>query len=81
MEPLSYIAGLVGLMAFVPQTFRTIKMRETRDLSLITYVMLCLTSVLWTIYGFGKHEPAIWITNIIVGTCSVIITVLKLRYG
>ena len=78
MEVISYIAGTLTLFAFLPQTYKTIKTKSTKDLSLPTYLIISASAILWTTYGLYSHKPAIWATNLIVAVCSVIITSLKL---
>ena len=81
MEMISYIAAGITLSAFLPQTVRTIRLKETRDLSLITFFMLSTAGVLWTVYGFSTDQMALWVTNGIVTACTAVIVALKLRYG
>lgn len=81
MEKVSYIAALITLIGFLPQTIRTIRLKETRDLSLLTFLMIGCASIFWTIYGFALHSPAIWGTNIIVGICNFTIAALKIKHG
>ena len=47
MDPISReliggIAALLTTAAYIPQAFRTIRTRQTRDLSLSTYLMLAV---------------------------------------
>jgi len=81
METLGYIAGLVTLAGFMPQTLKTIRTRETGDLSLATFVLLDMSATLWVIYGLANAKPAIWLTNCVVGVCSLIVVILKIKHG
>lgn len=81
MEFIGYVAGLFTLVGYLPQTFKTIKTRQTKDLSLWTFLIIGSSAVLWTVYGFGDSKPAIWITNSVVAACSLIIISIKLRHN
>ena len=79
MQIISYFAGTLALMAYLPQTIKTIRTRHTKDLSLPTFLMLCSAAVLWTIYGIGEGIPAIWVTNSIIAIFSIIILTIKIK--
>ena len=79
MDIIGYIAGILTLVGYLPQTFKTIRTRETRSLSLLTFLIIGTSAVLWTIYGYSEAKPAIWVTNGVVTLCSVTIIIIKLR--
>ncbi len=79
MEIFGYIAGLLTLIAYLPQTIKTIQTRHTKDLSLSTFVIVGISALLWTIYGISQVIPAIWVTNGVVTVCSSIIVLIKLQ--
>jgi MtN3 and saliva related transmembrane protein len=79
MDVIGYAAGILTLIGYLPQTIKTIRIRETKDLSLLTFLIIGTSGVLWTVYGLGNHKPAIWVTNGVVALCSLIITTIKLR--
>jgi len=78
MNVIGYLAGLLTLIGYLPQTIKTIRTRHTKDLSLPTFIIIGTSAVLWTVYGLGNSKPAIWVTNSIVALCSLIITAIKL---
>lgn len=79
MNYIGLAATVLTIMAFLPQTFQVVKTRKTRDISLTTYATLIVTSSLWTLYGFGSKDTAIYITNIVICICCVIIVIFKLK--
>lgn len=79
MEIIGYLAGTLTLVGYLPQTIKTIYTRRTKDLSLLTFIIIGTSAVLWTIYGLSNNIPAIWVTNGVVTLCSLIITSIKLR--
>jgi len=79
MNLVGYIAGVLTLFAFLPQSFKTIRTGKSRDLSLPTYVLLVLSAFLWVIYGLGNHKLAIYGTNAVVFLLSAIILAMIVR--
>jgi MtN3 and saliva related transmembrane protein len=78
MHLIGYLAGTFTLIGFLPQTYKTIRTRNTKGLSLSTFFIVGAGAALWTAYGVGLHTPVIWVTNGIVATCCLIITMIKL---
>ena len=78
MEFIGYIAGLLTLIGYLPQTIKTIRTRRTADLSLATFLIIGTSALLWTIYGLYSQQPAIWVTNGVVTLCSATIMQIKL---
>ncbi|OGL31386.1 hypothetical protein A3F37_02225 [Candidatus Saccharibacteria bacterium RIFCSPHIGHO2_12_FULL_41_12] len=74
-----FVATVLTILAFLPQTFKVVKTRETRDIALLTYLTLVVTSTLWTTYGVLLNNPALYVTNSAVGLCSITIVIFKLR--
>lgn len=79
MELLGYVGTVLTISAFLPQAIKTIKTRETRDLSLPTYIILVVSALVWTIYGLGTHALPIAITNATVFLSSLVVLILKLK--
>lgn len=79
MEVVGVIAGTLTLLTYVPQAYRTIKTRKTRDLSLVTLLLLCASALLWVIYGILGDLPAVWLTNSIVLVLGVTIVSIKVK--
>ena len=75
------LAGFLCTISFVPQIVRIFKTRHTRDLSLITFSILCLGVFLWLIYGILiKDLPVVLANSVILILCSLIV-VMKVKYG
>lgn len=71
-------ATVLTVAAFIPQAYKAIRTRHTKDLALPTYVTLVITGTLWTIYGLERHDPALYITNTLVGLLALTICIVKL---
>jgi MtN3 and saliva related transmembrane protein len=81
MNFIGYIAAVLTVAAFMPQTYQAVKTRKTRDLSLPTYLTLIVTGTLWSIYGFGLHSPSIYLTNMIIAVLALTISIMKIIEG
>jgi MtN3 and saliva related transmembrane protein len=81
MEFVGAVAGALTLVGYLPQTVKTIRTRRTKDLSLMTFCVIGVSALLWTIYGFSKGLPSIWLTNAVVTACNVVIISIKLSAG
>jgi MtN3 and saliva related transmembrane protein len=76
MNFIGYIAAVLTVAAFMPQTYQAVKTRKTRDLSLPTYLTLIVTGTLWSIYG-----PSIYLTNMIIAVLALMISIMKIIEG
>jgi MtN3 and saliva related transmembrane protein len=77
-EILGYIAAFLTTAAFLPQTIKTIKSRDTASISLAMYVMFTTGIVLWLAYGILIESMPMIIANVITFVLSATILLLKL---
>jgi len=70
-------ATVLTVAAFVPQAYKAVRTRHTKDLALSTYLTLVVTGTLWTIYGIGQHDAALYVTNSLVGLLALVICIVK----
>ncbi len=66
--------------AFLPQLIKTIKLKQTKDLSLMMYLVFVIGIVLWLIYGINKNDLPIILANIVSLLLSGTVLVLKIIY-
>lgn len=79
MNFVGFAATVLTVAAFVPQTYKAVKTRHTRDLAFSTYATIVVTGILWTTYGIEKHDPALYVTNSLVGLLALTICIVKLK--
>ena len=81
IETVGACAACLTTLCWVPQAWRTIRLRETRAISLWTQIAFSLGLALWLAYGLLIGSWPLVAANavslVLVGT----ILVLKLRYG
>jgi len=75
------IAGAFTTIAFLPQVIKTLKLKETKDISLWMYIILCAGVFLWLVYGLLIKDLPIIAANSISFILAVIILSSKLKYG
>lgn len=73
-------AGSVTIVSFLPQAIRVWKSRRTQDLSAVTFALLVIQAVLWSLYGIVIAQPPVIWTNVCVLILSGSILIAKLRH-
>ncbi len=72
------VAAVLTTSAFVPQAFKIIRMRQTKDLSLTMYIMMFTGQLCWLAYGIYLKDLPLILANIIGGSLSGTILGFKL---
>ena len=74
------IAGILTSIRLIPQLYRSLKIKETRDISMAFLVILFFQALFLILYGFTKPDDLIVYMNTLPLICSVILIHLKLKY-
>lgn len=64
-EIVGYVAGICIATCFLPQTLQTIKSKNVKDLSLISYIIYCIGMICWVIYGIYLNSLQMIIFNLV----------------
>lgn len=80
-EVIGYIAATVGTIIFIPQAIKTIKTRDTKSLSLPTFVLISLNNSLWLTYGIITNNSVIILSQVLVFPLCLVILGYKIKYG
>ena len=78
---IGFTAAFFTTFAFLPQSIRTIKTKETKDLSLGMLVMIEIGLVAWLCYGFMISSTPIIAANAVSLIFMSFILILKIKYG
>jgi MtN3 and saliva related transmembrane protein len=85
METFTLILGLTAAFlttfAYLPQSVKSIRTKETKDLSLPMVIMLECGLIIWLAYGIMIQSIPIIAANTVSLVLMTIILVLKLRFG
>ena len=67
-------AAVLTTAANIPQTYKIIKTKSTKDISTVTYGMLLIGFAMWVAYGILREDYPVLIANSIsVLVCSTIL--------
>ena len=70
-------AAVLTTAAFLPQAIRTIRTKETRDLSLGMLITQTTGNLAWITYGYCIADVPLFAANIV--TFSLVATILALK--
>ena len=74
-------AGFFTTISFLPQVIKAWKSKSTKDIAVGMYIVLAVGLLLWIFYGFAIHSIPIIITNAIGLILSLLVLLLKIKYG
>jgi len=82
IEAIGFTAGVLGLIAWIPQIVRVWLKGEHEGISLLTLASILTTLALWTIYGFLINSLSMIVSNgAAFGLIGLVyIGVIRLRY-
>lgn len=79
-EMIGTLAGMLCAVSFFPQVIKVIRTKQTKDLSLLTFLALSIGVFCWFIYGLMLGKAAIIISNGIILFMALAILLMKLKY-
>ena len=75
---IGYLASICMILGYMPQAIMTIRTRDTDGISIMTFSMMGLGAIFFIINGIMWGNWPLVITNLITGTCSVLIFAIKI---
>ncbi len=78
---IGFTAAVLTTSAFLPQVIKTWKLRETKDLSLLMYIVITTGVFMWLVYGLLIGDLPIIFANVITFMLAFTVLVFKIRYG
>ena len=76
---LGFAAGFILILAYVPQVFKTIKTKSTKDISLLFTILIFAGDVLWIIYGIIINSSPLMLTNSVLAILISPILIIKIK--
>ena len=76
---LPLLAGSIGSISVFIQAYKIYLSKLTRDISLISYLLLILSSCIWIIYGIYKKDNYLIIGSSIILIPSIFIVYYKIK--
>ncbi len=81
VELLGFVAAALTSLCWLPQTWRTLRTRDTRAISLWTQLLLACGTVLWLVYGVQILSWPVIAANTLTLLLVLAIITMKLRFG
>jgi len=78
---LGLIAASCTTIAFLPQVIKAFRTRETKDISLLMYIVLVTGVFLWLVYGIIIEDIPLILANSLTLLFAAVVLVLKLKNG
>lgn len=78
IQLLGFGAALATTISNFPQTYKIIKTKSTKDISLTTYLLLTFGCAMWLVYAFLQNDIPLLVANAISTAISMIIVTLKI---
>jgi MtN3 and saliva related transmembrane protein len=78
---IGFVAAVLTTTSLLPQVIKSLKMKETKDISLLMYVILATGMFLWMVYGFLLHNLPLITANGISLALVMVILIFKIKYG
>ena len=75
------MVGIAMNFAYVTQSYKIIKTKSVKGVSLVTYLIFALGMIVWLIYGISIKSPPIIISNIVSFTGAISVVILYLIYS
>ena len=78
---IGFAAVLISVFIQVPQLYKIYSTGESKNLSCLTYILLCISSLLWVIYHYRMGTPHGMISGGITLVISAFILYLILSHN
>jgi len=77
---IGFTAGTLTIVSFAPQAVKAYITKKTRDISLLTFIIVTIEVMLWLTYGIMVKDYPIIFANFFTLCMSVSIIIMKLIY-
>jgi len=81
MTIIGLAAAVFTTIAFLPQAIKSIKTKQTRDISLPMYVIFTTGVFLWLVYGITISDIPLILANGVTFILAGVILVLKIKHS
>lgn len=74
------VAAVCTTSAFVPQAIRVWRLKRADEISLVTFSVFSLGTLVWLLYGLLIDSTPVIAANVVTLAIAIVIVALKLRY-
>lgn len=75
-----FIASFTSVISLLPQIHKSYVTKSCNDISFLMLLNFFISSLSWIIYGALIEAQTVWMTNIILLLCSIILLHMKIKY-
>lgn len=75
-----YIAFITSVVGLLPQVYKAIQTKSTRDVSMMMLMNYIVCSIAWIGYSFYCHSAFVFFSNVLGLVSSVVLVYLKMHY-
>lgn len=80
-EIIGGIAAILTTAAYIPQSIKVFREKNTKSLSLGMYILITTGIATWVIYGLMIESPSLILANGITFVLALSILLMKIRHG
>ena len=81
-KTIGILAAFLTSTGFIPQIIKAFTIKEMKDISLITLLIIFIGTLLWIIYGLSIMDPIVITANTITcSTAAILLTMKKIYNG
>jgi MtN3 and saliva related transmembrane protein len=77
----SFLATFTSVVSLLPQIYKTYTTKSCDDISLFMLVNFSICSFSWVMYGVLTDSTTVWVANILMLLCEIIMIYMKLKYS
>lgn len=81
VEILGFAAGIMGVIALLPQVMKSWQTKSTKDISLGWSTLAAVSQILWITYGTIVSSSSLTIMSSVNLLLTLSVLALKLKYG
>jgi MtN3 and saliva related transmembrane protein len=73
------LAAVMTTACWLPQMLKTKRLGTADDFAWSYLAMLLFGLLAWTVYGFFRHDPPLYLCNIVTGVLVLVVSAVKVR--
>ena len=81
VDIIGFAAAAMAAVIFLPQVIKTVKTKDTKGLSLSSFILISLSNSLWLTYGLLSSDTAIILSQVFLFPMGLMILFYKIKYG
>ncbi len=81
VDIIGFAAAAMAAVIFLPQVIMTVRTKDTKGLSLSSFILISLSNSLWLTYGLLSSDTAIILSQVFLFPMGLTILIYKVKYG